>query len=274
MSSAGRVLVTGATGGIGRVVAKRLAHDGHAITVCARDSGRLTELIGSLAGGGHRVLALDVADTTAWARVAPELDDVTGIVCAAGAIGPIGDIGEIDAESFVHTLRVNVVGTLMTIQACAPALRACDGAVVVLSGGGATGPFARFDAYAASKAAVVRLVENLAAVGLRVNAVAPGFIVTEMQSDVLDAGRDRVGHAYYDRVQAALEEGAGDDPERAAALIAFLLSDGARGIAGRLLSAPWDPWEDESFRDRLRAEPNLGTLRRIDDQFFRALEDT
>ena len=274
MTRARRVLVTGASRGIGRVVAGRLAREGHAVIACARDPRRLAESIASLPGEGHRSLALDVADAAAWGRVAAGLDDVAGAVCAAGVIGPIGDIGDIDAESFVHALNVNVAGTLLTVQACAPALRARDGAAVVLSGGGATGPLARFDAYAASKAAVVRLAENLAAGGLRVNAVAPGFIVTDMQSDVLDAGPERVGQAYYDRVRAALDAGSGDDPERAAALIAFLLSDEARGISGRLLSAPWDPWEDEAFRDRLRAEPDLGTLRRIDDQFFGALAGT
>lgn len=267
MTDPRRVLVTGASRGIGRVVAGRLARDGYAVTACARDHRRLAESVAALPGQGHRSLAPDVCDDAAWGRAAAGLEDVTGVVCAAGVIGPIGDI---DAASFVHALKVNVAGTLLTVQACAPALRACDGAAVVLSGGGATGPFARFDAYAASKAAVVRLAENLAAGGLRINAVAPGFIVTDMQSEVLDAGPERVGQAYYDRVRAALDEGSGDDPERAAALVALLLSDEARGISGRLLSAPWDPWEDEAFRDRLRAEPDLGTLRRIDDQFFSA----
>jgi hypothetical protein len=60
----------------------------------------------------------------------------------------------------------------------------------------------------------------------------------------------------------------GDDPARAAELIAFLLSDAARGIAGKLISAPWDPWDEPGFQARLRDEPDLATLRRIDDQFY------
>ncbi len=266
--SSGRVLVTGASRGIGRVIATHLAHAGRPVTICARNADALDEVLTSLAGEDHRKLALDVSDAAAWAAAAPQLDDVTGVVCAAGVIGPIGDPATIDAAAFTDTLRVNITGTLLTLQATAAQLRAADGAAVVLSGGGATGPFTRFDAYAASKAAVVRLAENLAASGLRVNAIAPGFIVTAMQTDVLDAGVEAVGETYFGRVRDAVANGGGDDPRRAAELAAFLLSDAGSGIRGKLLSAPWDPWEDEGFRARLRTEKDLATLRRIDDQFF------
>jgi NAD(P)-dependent dehydrogenase (short-subunit alcohol dehydrogenase family) len=264
----GRVLVTGASRGIGRVIAMRLAEAGRPVTVCARDAATLEHAVADLVGEGHRALPLDVTDAGAWAAAAPSLQDVTGVVCAAGTIGPIGDVTEIDPEAFTDTLRTNVTGTLLTLRTLAPQLRAAGGAAVVLSGGGATGPFARFDAYATSKVATVRLAENLAAGGLRVNAIAPGFIVTSMQADVLDAGVEAVGAAYFERVRDAVANNRGDDPRRAADLAAFLLSDEAQGIAGKLLSAPWDPWEDEPFRERLRTEKDLATLRRIDDQFF------
>jgi len=48
----------------------------------------------------------------------------------------------------------------------------------------------------------------------------------------------------------------------------FLLSDASRGITGRLISAPWDPWREPDFRQRLERERDLATVRRIDDQFF------
>jgi hypothetical protein len=51
-------------------------------------------------------------------------------------------------------------------------------------------------------------------------------------------------------------------------LVAFLLSRHAAGITGRLISAQWDPWREEQFRARLREDPDLAKLRRIDDQFF------
>jgi 3-oxoacyl-[acyl-carrier protein] reductase len=153
------------------------------------------------------------------------------------------------------------------VRACAAALRATDGPIVAFSGGGATGPLSRYDAYAASKAATARLVENLAGDGLRINAVAPGFVATRMHEATLAAGPEDAGAEYYARTQRDLESG-GTPPEVAADLVAFLLSDAARGIAGRLISAPWDPWREPAFQERLRRERDLATLRRIDDQFF------
>lgn len=269
----GRVLITGASRGLGRVTAMRLAQLGRPVTVAARDAATLEHAVADLdpvEGATHAALPLDVSDAAAWAAAdaAGAFDDVTALVCAHGTIGPIGPVTEIDFDAYMSTLATNVGGCFLAAKTLSDRLRAADGAAVFLSGGGATGPLVRFDAYATSKAGTVRLAENLHADGLRVNAVAPGFMITSMQADVLDAGVERVGEAYFEKVRQAVADNKGDDPARAAELIAFLVSDEARGISGKLLSAPWDPWDDETFRARLRDEQDLATLRRIDDQFF------
>jgi NAD(P)-dependent dehydrogenase (short-subunit alcohol dehydrogenase family) len=102
---------------------------------------------------------------------------------------------------------------------------------------------------------------------VRANAVAPGFVATRIHEATLAAGPDAVGEAYFERTQRDLE-GGGVPPELAAQLTAFLLSDEAADINGKLLSAQWDPWQNAEFRARLAAEKDLATLRRIDDQFF------
>jgi NAD(P)-dependent dehydrogenase (short-subunit alcohol dehydrogenase family) len=264
----GRVLVTGGSKGIGAAVSRRLARDGWRVVIAARERAAIDRTLAELAGEGHEALVLDVGDEAAWAAAAPSLAALDGLVCVAGTIGPIGHASDVTAAAFASALQVNVLGTWLAVRACRPALERSGGAAVTFSGGGATGPFARFDAYAASKVAVVRLTENLAADGVRVNAVAPGFVVTDIQDDVLDAGRDRVGDAYFEQVREAVAEGGGESPDVAAGLVAWLLSDASAGIAGKLLSARWDPWSDPSFQQRLRAEGDLATLRRIDDQFF------
>ena len=148
----------------------------------------------------------------------------------------------------------------------------------MFSGGGATGPFPRYDAYAASKAAVVRLAENLAAElvsdRVRVNTVAPGFVITDMHQSTLAAGPEQVGEAYFDRTARAVTSRGGDSPELAASLVSFLMSDASSGITGKLLSARWDPWEDVSFRNRLEDDADFATLRRIDGQFFASIPAT
>ena len=98
--------------------------------------------------------------------------------------------------------------------------------------------------------------------------MAPGFVATRMHEQTIEAGPDAAGVDYYRRTVSQVDEG-GVPASEAAELIAFLLSDDARGISGRLISAQWDPWREPSFHDRLRADASLATLRRIDDQFFR-----
>ncbi|MDA8295118.1 MAG: SDR family NAD(P)-dependent oxidoreductase [Actinomycetota bacterium] len=273
-----RVVVTGASRGIGSVVAGELARAGAEVVLIARSPEALERVAAGLPGGPHRSLAIDVADEAAWrAHLPAVLGDgpLHGLVTAAGILSPIGPVGTYAIEAFRRTLDVNVVGTLCAVTSCLAALRAEGGSIVTFSGGGATGPFARFDAYAASKAAVVRLTENLALElapsHVRANAVAPGFVMSEMHEETLAAGPELVGAAYFERTRSALQSGGGDPPELAAELTAYLLSPRSAPITGKLLSARWDPWREPEFQARLASTPDLATLRRIDDQFFAAL---
>jgi NAD(P)-dependent dehydrogenase (short-subunit alcohol dehydrogenase family) len=135
----------------------------------------------------------------------------------------------------------------------------------------------RFDAYAASKTALVRLSENIALVldaeKIRVNCIAPGFVATGIHRATLAAGAALAGTDYFERTQAELERGgvpAGD----AAELVCLLLEgDPNAPFTGKLISAQWDAWREPGFRCRLAREPDLATLRRIDDMSYAAVTD-
>jgi NAD(P)-dependent dehydrogenase (short-subunit alcohol dehydrogenase family) len=270
-----RVLVTGGSRGIGLEVSLELARRGARVVIAARELQTVDAALGQLEGGGHQGLRLDVSDVDGWIDAIAAVDaggPLHGLVAAAGILGPIGLLDEIPPEGLLATIAVNLVGTMLALRHALPRLRATGGRAVTFSGGGATSPLPRYDGYAASKAAVVRLTENVAAAdSVAVNSVAPGFVATRMHEDTLRAGAQAAGAEYYERTRAQLESG-GFPAREAAELVCFLLSDDAAGISGRLLSAQWDPWRDEDFRARLRADPELATLRRIDDQFFGRLE--
>jgi len=261
-----RVLITGGSLGIGLAVAQALATEGHELVLVARGADDLERALNSLDGNGHVSHAFDVSDEQAWGTV--ELDDLYGLVCAAAVMNPIGPIGEYAPADFTRTLQINVVGTLLAVHNCLPALRAGNGSVVTFGGGGATTPLPRFDAYAASKAAVARLTENLAATlaPLPINCVAPGFVATRLHNATLEAGAEAAGADFYEKTRSTVEAG-GFPATEAAELVALLL--GGVPFSGKLISAQWDPWRDPSFHRRLAEDPDRATIRRIDGQLFR-----
>jgi NAD(P)-dependent dehydrogenase (short-subunit alcohol dehydrogenase family) len=251
--------------GIGLAVAQALASRDMEVVLVARGEEALRQAVASLAGAGHSYHAFDVSDEEAWGAV--ELDELYGLVCAAAVIKPVGPIGEYTPAEFRRTLEINVLGTLLAVHHCLPALRAGRGSIVAFSGGGATAPLPRYDAYASSKAAVVRLCENLstALAPLAINCVAPGFVATRMHEATLTAGPDTVGRAYYEKTRSEIEKG-GFPASEAAELVCLLLS--GVPFSGKLISAQWDPWRDPAFQQRLVDEPDFATVRRIDGMLF------
>ena len=268
-----RVLVTGGSMGIGLAVSRELARRGARVVIASRGETALASALEELGGSseGHEAIRLDVSEPESWTEAVAALDaggPLHGLVAAAGVLGPIGPIEELAPADIIPAIQINLIGTMLALHHAVPRLRESGGRAVTFSGGGATAPLQRYDAYAASKAAVVRLTENVATAGeVEVNAVAPGFVLTRMHEETLRAGPQAAGADYFDRTRQQVEAG-GFPAQEAAELVCFLLSDEARGISGRLISAQWDPWRETEFRARLRADDSLATLRRIDDQLF------
>ncbi len=257
--------------GLGLEVARHLASAGAQVMIAGRTAAALDAALAELEGAGHERLRLDVSNATAWQEATVRIDaggDLHGLATAAGILGPIGALDDLPAADLAETIAVNLVGTMLALRFALPRLRVSSGRAVTFSGGGGTSPLSRYDAYAASKAGVVRLTENVA-VGsdIEINAVAPGFVATRMHDETLRAGPEAAGQTYYQRTREQLDSG-GFPASEAAELVAFLLGPVAAGITGRLISAQWDPWRDEKFQERLRKDSDLAKLRRIDDQFY------
>ncbi len=269
MAIPSRIIVVGGTGGIGAAVVDALSARGDRVLATGRDPGRLAAL------AGRRVVTHrldlrdpDCGDDLAAAAAAEGFAALDGLVLAAGGLGPIGLTRTVDADALGATFDEHLVGALRVIQALAPFLDVAPApSVVMFSGGGATGAFPRYSAYALAKVATVRLVENLAAeeTGWRVNAVAPGFVATGIHEATLAAGPAAVG-PYYEETEKRLEDAT--PPEVATGLVAFLLSDESLGITGRLISARWDSWQDPEAGAVLRGNGDFGRLRRIDEQRY------
>jgi 3-oxoacyl-[acyl-carrier protein] reductase len=173
----------------------------------------------------------------------------------------------VDLNEWRRALDINLFGVLLPARAVIPHFKkAGSGKIVVLSGGGATNPLPNISCYAASKAAAVRLMETLAeelrSSNIDVNAVAPGALKTRLVDQVLAAGPDKVGEAFFAKNKKWAQEGA-TPLELGADLCVYLASKESDGITGKLISAQWDPWRTlQEHRGEL-AKSDIYCLRRI-----------
>ena len=269
-------IITGANQGLGFEIAKKYVQAGADVMLCARSASLLDvardelEVMGS---PGQKIVA-HVADVSSesdvQALVANTLKTLGGchiLVNNAGIYGPKGDIETMDWAEWVKAIEINLYGSILMCRALLPHFKAQRyGKVIQLSGGGATNPLPRISAYAVSKAAIVRFAETLAeevrGTGIDVNALAPGALNTRMLDEILQAGPNKVGQAFYDRsFQQKVSGGAPLD--KGADLALFLASALSDGITAKLISAVWDDWEHwPDHLDELSTSDAF-TLRRI-----------
>ena len=246
-------VVTGASRGIGKAVAEALAAAGAQVALLARSERALHAVADGIEAEGGRALVMpaDVAEegsvSAAFSSIYSAWDSVDVLVNNAGVQGPIGPLHAVDVERWWKSVEVNLKGCFLCSQQVLPHMMAQRGGKIInLSGGGAVSPRPFFSAYSASKAAIVRLTETLAAEvrdhRIDVNAIAPGAVNTEMLKERLAAG-ERAGRAETEADRQLLENG-GTDPQRPAGLAVYLASARSDGLSGRLLSAVWDSWED------------------------------
>jgi len=269
-------IVTGASQGLGLEIARQFVQEGASVALCARDPKRLEHAAGELRKLGtasQKVLSFvcDVSDPKAVhafaAAAIAGLGSVQVLVNNAGIYGPKGPTEAVEFAEWKQAMEVNLYGVLLPCRALIPHFKAAGrGKIINLSGGGATSPMPNISAYAASKAAVVRLTETLAeelrADQVDVNAVAPGALNTRFLDEVLAAGPHSVGEGFYQRALKQKESG-GAPLGLGASLCVWLASPASDGITGKLLSAQWDPWQDFAARRDVLAKSDIYTLRRI-----------
>jgi len=256
-----RILLTGASRGIGRAIAQRLARPGASLVLCASAPSRdLDEVAAACRKLDARVEALsgDLATREAPGRLveaaAAAFGGLDAVVSNAGIALP-GRLDEIDFEAWDRVFAVNVRGAWLLARAAHPHLAANRGAFVAVASMSGVEPYPSVGAYSASKAALIMLVRTLAqewaASGARANAVSPGLFHSAMTAPI-----------YADPDKKAAREALvpmhriGDPARDLAGLIEFLISPEAGYLTGQNIVV--DGGRLGSIQAHIAGRPKLG----------------
>ena len=240
----GIMLVTGGARGIGAAAVRLAAQRGYAVCVnFLRDKSAAEALVAEIEAAGGRAIAVqgDVASETEVERIFKILDNelgpLTALVNNAGLAGQISRLDAAETQTLRQVIEVNVLGSLYCARAAVRRMSTRyggqGGGIVNLSSGAATlGSPGEYVWYAASKGAIdsftLGLGKEVAGEGIRVNAVAPGMIATEIHAASGDAGR-------LERIGQAVPIGRPAEPEEVAEAVLWLLSDQASYVTGTTL---------------------------------------
>jgi 3-oxoacyl-[acyl-carrier protein] reductase len=231
-----RVLVTGASRGLGLAIAERLAADGFGVVAVARGpSGALDQAMAA-AGGAIAFEPFDLSEVDAIAdwvrRLKREHGPLYGLVNNAG-LGTSGLLTNMSQADIERLIRLNTLSPiLLTKYAVRQMLVAGEGRVVNMASVIASTGFNGLSVYGATKASLVGFTRSLARevgrVGVTVNAVAPGFVETALTAEVDAAGLAKIaGRAALGRLAEAKD---------VAAAVSFLVGDGARNVTGTVMT--------------------------------------
>ncbi|EKO3954119.1 glucose 1-dehydrogenase [Vibrio fluvialis] len=233
------VIVTGASRGIGAATSKLLAKQGYAVCVNYRaNQANADQVVGAITDMGGRAFAMqaDVANEqeveALFAATEQRFGVVTHLVNNAGILDKQSRLADMSLERFNHVMNTNVTSCFLCCREALKQMPAGGAIVNVSSAASRSGaPFEYVD-YAASKGAMDSLTKGLslevAEQGIRVNAVRPGFIYTEMHADGGEPGR-------VDRLAPNIPLKRGGTPEEVANAIAWLLSEEASYVTGSFI---------------------------------------
>jgi NAD(P)-dependent dehydrogenase (short-subunit alcohol dehydrogenase family) len=233
-----RVLVTGAARGLGRAIALAAADAGASVAICDVLEAELAATAAELEARGATTFSAvcDVTDVAAIERTVAgaqaALGGIDTLVNNAGVLA-VGKLADVTDETWARVLDVNLGGTFRMTRAVLPAmLEAGEGSIIQIASIAPIKGEARTVAYSASKGGVIgftrALADEVARGGVRVNAVAPGYMITDQTAELFEGDTG-------DWVRRQVPAGRLGTPEDVVGMVVFLASDASRYVTGQVL---------------------------------------
>jgi NAD(P)-dependent dehydrogenase (short-subunit alcohol dehydrogenase family) len=238
-------VVTGGNSGIGKATAEILLKEGAKVAILSRSFEALDEL---KAFGDPFPVEADITDLATLEAARDQVTQHFGpaeiVVHAAGITGAVGDFLGIDDEAWMHTINVNLMGTVRVCRTFIPAMRAAKwGRIVLLGSEDAVQPYIEDMPYCSCKAGTLNLTKNLSKAyaqdGVLTNMVSPAFVETAMTDAMMRSRSAERGISMDEAVKSFLAEnrpgivvGRRGRVEEVAAVIAFLCSEQASYVVG------------------------------------------
>ena len=270
------VLITGATRGLGRLIADKFWREGDDLVLIARHESDLETVADELITTRHleqqvNYFAADISDLAQIPNIITTIQKTAGnpdiLINNAAIQGPIGPLQTNDGTEWQDCINVCLLAPVQICRECLPSMIENNyGRIVNISGGGATAPRPNFSSYATAKCAIVRFSETLAQevgqYGITVNCVAPGAMSSNLTKKIIQAGKLYAGSDEFESARHLMQENPYTE-KRAGDLVHFLTTDACAEINGKLISAVWDPWEKLPECAQVLQSTDVYTLRRI-----------
>jgi NAD(P)-dependent dehydrogenase (short-subunit alcohol dehydrogenase family) len=256
MASRKSIVITGASSGFGAAFAHALADDGHQVFICARR----TDLLSQVAAKSPSIVyaRCDVSRESEvknyFQKIRAQTESIDVLIHCAATLAPIGKFNEVRSDEWITALTANVFGAYAAVRHAVPLMKPeRRPRILILSGKAAFEPMPNISAYAASKAAIVRLVETLAVElvtqNVAINAIAPGFAPTGIHKATLSAGPERGGEHF--RVTEAFLASWSSSMDIPIECIRYMISDASAKLTGKTISARYDPWGEPEFNEMI-----------------------